>query len=403
MRRSILPAMPRMNFILIIAAGISAAAAQPAGAQGNLRALRTAEYRSLQKRLCRGWNTWSANSVMAHVHLPDGFAMTLGVKTAGMGRTYQNSFFQANQTAGRPEKIRLGAHSDDGSYTDLTLELTASGAEVYDELLRWNRWWPTARDHGGLPSWGSDDVPQLVDGTVHNFQAALYESGLDNSPMYDGVPFNPRTNLLEISDVGLNALYVADCRALEEMAGILGREEDRRELRERGDKRAAALATLWDERSGIYLNRRTDTGEASSRLSPTNFYPLIAKAPTQEQARRMIQEHYFNPREFHGEWVMPSIARNVPGYGDQEYWRGRIWGPMNFLVYLGLRNYELPDARADLAERSARLLIKSWQSDRAIYENYNANTGGGNDVRSSDAYYHWGALLGVIELLEHER
>jgi hypothetical protein len=508
---------------------------------------------------------------MAHVHLPDGFALTLGVKTAGMGPTYQNSFFQANETAGRPEKIRLGPHSDDGSYTELTIELPARGAqssknvfrvesaeqdgedyllvtveqraalraahlivetgyywnrpgavrrqgrsieaqpataggraftvrttgsevsdpfltvngpyfalplegrvavytgaektldqvaaivaahrtahqreldahgeardvftamqtilgwnvtydpendrvispvsrlwsanwggyvlfdwdtyfasfmyslynrdlafanavevtkgitkrgfipncasayhirsddrsqppvgslmvleiykrhperwflaEVYDELLRWNRWWPTARDHAGLLSWGSDDVPQLVDGTVHNFQAALFESGLDNSPMYDGVPFNPRTNLLEISDVGLNALYVADCRALEEMARVLGREPERAELHQRGDKYAAALATLWDEKSGIYLNRRTDTGEASSRLSPTNFYPLIAKAPTAEQARRMMQEHYFNPREFYGEWVMPSIARNVPGYADQNYWRGRI-------------------------------------------------------------------------------
>jgi neutral trehalase len=174
-------------------------------------------------------------------------------------------------------------------------------------------------------------------------------------------------------------------------------------LHQRGDKYAAALATLWDEKSGIYLNRRTDTGEASSRLSPTNFYPLIAKAPTAEQARRMMQEHYFNPREFYGEWVMPSIARNVPGYADQNYWRGRIWGPMNFLVYLGMRNYEVQDARADLVERSARLLMKSWQSDRAIYENYNANTGAGNDVRSSDAYYHWGALLGVIEILEQGR
>jgi hypothetical protein len=76
---------------------------------------------------------------------------------------------------------------------------------------------------------------------------------------------------------------------------------------------------------------------------------------------------------------------------------------MNFLVYLGMRNYEVQDARADLVERSARLLMKSWQSDRAIYENYNANTGAGNDVRSSDAYYHWGALLGVIEILEQGR
>jgi hypothetical protein len=63
----------------------------------------------------------------------------------------------------------------------------------------------------------------------------------------------------------------------------------------------------------------------------------------------------------------------------------------------------LKDARRDLAQRSARLLMKSWQRDRAIYQNYNASTGAGNDVRSCDGYYHWGALLGVIELLEKAR
>jgi len=631
---------------LFAAAALLTAAALPDAEQQGSRELRTAEYRALQQKLCRGWNTWSANSVLAHVYLPDGFALTLGLKSAGIGHSYQNTFFQANETARRPEKIRLGPHADDGSYTELTVEWNTSGAdtknaalvqsatengeeyilisvqkraplrpehlivetgyywnrpgsvrrdgnvlkaqpgreggrpfavrttarevndpfvttnapyfsvalegriavytgaemtleqvaavieahraaqmkrlanfgearevftamqtilgwnltydpendraispvsrmwssfwggyvlfdwdtyfaafmyslynedlaianavevtkgitrhgfipncasaygiksddrsqppvgslmvleiykrhkerwflaEVYDELLRWNRWWPGARDTNGLLAWGSDNQPQLVDGTFHNFQAALFESGLDNSPMYDGVPFNPKTNQLEMADVGLNALYVADCRALAEIAGVLGKTADQKELLARGEKYAAALGTLWDETSGIYLNKRTDTGERSTKLSPTNFYPLIAKVATQEQAALMIRDHYFNPREFYGEWVIPSIARDVPGYKDQDYWRGRIWGPMNFLVYLGMRNYDLGAARTDLAERSRKLLMKSWQSDRSVYENYNSNTGAGNDVRSSDAYYHWGALLGVIGLME---
>ena len=639
--------MNKLSTSLFAAAALSIGAAHPAAAQHSSRVLRTAEYRALQQKLCRGWNTWSANSVLAHVYLPDGFALTLGLKSAGMGHSYQNTFFQANATARRPEKIRLGPHADDGSYTELTLEWNTGGAdsknvalvqsatengeeyilvsverravlraehliveagyywnrpgavrrdgamlkaepgraggrafavrttarevndpfvtanapylsvaldgriavytgaektleqvvaiiethraaqmkrladsgdahevftamqtilawnltydpendraiapvsrmwsaywggyvlfdwdtyfasfmyglynqdlafanavevtkgitrrgfipnsssaydiqsddrsqppvgslmvreiykrhkerwflaEVYDELLRWNRWWPGARDTKGLLAWGSDNQPQLVDGTFHNFQAALFESGLDNSPMYDGVPFNARTNQLEMADVGLNALYVADCRALAEIAGVLGKTGEQRELLARGDQYAASLGTLWDETAGIYLNKRTDTGESSPRLSPTNFYPLIAKVATAEQAARMVREHYFNPREFHGEWVMPSIARNVPGFEDQNYWRGRIWGPMNFLVYLGMRNYDLGPARTDLAERSHKLLMKSWQSDGAIYENYNSITGAGNDVTSSDAYYHWGALLGVIGMMEH--
>jgi putative isomerase len=621
------------------------ASAPPLAAAPGQRVLRTPEYRDLQKRLCRGWNTWNTTSVLSHAHLPEGFAVTLGLKSSGAGPHYQRDFFQANETIKRPEKIRLGPHADDGSYTELTLEWQSGGwakdtpnvylvqsateseelfvlvtvkerarrrpahlyveagflwnrpgtvvrsgealraegggrvfevrqtsqdagdpfgttntaylsaaldgelavytgpsrtldevkaivarrqkehaarlaqwgghaelftamqtilawnvvydpendraispvsrlwnanwggyvlfdwdtyfaafmyslydgdlaianavevtkgwtrrgfvpnfasayglksedrsqppvgslmaleifrrhrktwflEEVYDELLSWNRWWPGARECRGALCWGSDKEEVALDGSGHTWQAALYESGLDNSPMYDGVPFDGASNLLEQEDVGLTALYVADCQALAEIAATLGRAADASGLRARGEKYATALRGLWDEKSGMYLNRRTDTGEPSPKLSPTNFYPLIAKVPTAAQAQRMAGEHYFNPSEFHGEWVIPAIARNVSGFEDQDYWRGRVWGPMNFLVYLGLRNYDLPEARADLVRRSNALLLRSWRSDGAIYENYNAITGAGNDVTSSDAFYHWGALLGVLSLVE---
>jgi putative isomerase len=622
-----------------------ALAAGSATAQSD-RNIRTPEYKALQKKLCRGWNTWSTNSVMAHVHLPDGFAITLGLKSLAR-QPYSNSFFQANETAHRPEKVRLGPHTDDGSFTELTLEwrgdpyragsenviqvqsategdeqyilatvekrdplrplhlivetgfywnrpgavrregktIHAEGAtrvfevrttapdagdpyatsnapylsavldgqlavytgaerkldeikaiieshrarhmawlashgersdaftamqtvlawnliydpgsdraitpvsrlwaanwggtvlfdwdnyfasfmyslfdkdlayanaventkgitgrgfvpnfqsaydiksedrseppvgglmameiyrrhrerwfleEIYPELLRWNRWWPEARANGDLLSFGSDPVPQIFDGITDSWQAAAFESGLDNSPMYDGVPFNKQTHLLELADVGLVSLYVADCAALAEMADILEKPAEAQELRARKAKYGRALETLWSEQSGIYLNRRTDTGEFSPKLSPTNFYPLIAGTPTQQQAERMAKEHYFNPAEFHGEWVAPAIARNVAGFGDQTYWRGRIWGPMNFLLYLGFRKYDLREARRDLVERSYRLFMKSWEGEGAIYENYNGITGRGNDVQNSDGFHHWGALLGVPSLLEQE-
>jgi len=33
-------------------------------------------------------------------------------------------------------------------------------------------------------------------------------------------------------------------------------------------------------------------------------------------------------------------------------------------------------------------------------QNYNAATGDGNDVSNSNPFYHWGALLGLVGLLE---
>jgi hypothetical protein len=278
-------------------------------------------------------------------------------------------------------------------------------AEVFDDLLAWNRWWVAHRDHDGLLSWGSDPYEPLTGahwehtGVNERFGAAL-ESGLDNSPMYDDIPFDPQTHLLQLADVGLNGMYVLDCEALADIAHILGRQTETTELRQRAQEYRRNLAALWDEKTGIFLNRRTDTGEFSHRLSPTNFYALLGHAATPDQAQRMMAKHFYNPAEFWGDWIMPSIARNDPAYPDQDYWRGRIWPPMNFLVYLALRNYNLPQARSDLVEKSKALLLREWRVEGHVHENYNGDTGEGDDKPNSDAFYHWGGLLGLMAFIE---
>ena len=277
---------------------------------------------------------------------------------------------------------------------------------MFDDLLTWNRWWAKNRDCKGLLCWGSDPVeaPLKGDFAANEWQGAAYESGLDNSPMYDSVPFNKQTNLLEQADAGLMGLYVMDCDELAAIAGILGRTQEVKELKMRGNYYRNNLGQLWDEKAGIYKNKRTDTGGFSERLSPTNFYPMLAKAPTQVQAERMVKEHLMNPDEFYGEWMIPSISRNDTAFKSQDYWRGRIWGPMNFLVYIGLLNYDLPSARKIVSEKSARLFMENTEQNGYIYENYNAITGNiknpAEGKLKGDNYYHWGGLLGFIKLLE---
>ncbi|MHA1437556.1 MAG: MGH1-like glycoside hydrolase domain-containing protein [Promethearchaeota archaeon] len=276
--------------------------------------------------------------------------------------------------------------------------------EVYDELLEWNRWRPKQRANGKFLSWGSHHVEQKLNQfyneRIQSTEGAAFESGLDNSPMFDDVPFNKDKNVVELADVGLMSLYIADCEALADIATILEKYDDAVELKKRAEKYKAALATLWDEDLGIYLNYRTDINEKSYRLSPTLFFPMIVKLPSQEQAERMIKDHFFNREEFYGDWILPSIARNDPAFHDQNYWRGRVWAPFNFLIYLGLNNYNLPRAKAKLIEKSKNLLLKEYLTDGHIHENYNAITGEGDDIRTSDCYYNWGALLGFISLIE---
>jgi len=268
----------------------------------------------------------------------------------------------------------------------------------FDDLLAWNRWWPKHRLNGELLCYGSDPAANSYN---HNKQAAMWESGMDDSPMYQEAPFNPQKDILEVQDVGLTALYIADSKALAEIADVIGRTEEASELRARGDTFSKAMESLWDESFGLYLNRRTDTGEVSKRISPTNFYPLIAKLPSPERARIMIENHFLNPSEFDGDYILPSIARNDPAFQQQAYWNGAVWPPLNFLVYLGLRNYDVPEARRELASKSRQVFDGEWKRKGFFSENYSAITGTGDDPRlTSTSDYSWGALMGLLSFIE---
>ena len=148
-------------------------------------------------------------------------------------------------------------------------------AWAYPLLLGYHDWWFTARDgnNDGLLNWGSSPVPGEDDA---NLQAACYESGLDNSPMYDDAVFNTTTNTMNLDDVGLNSLYAADAWALSQIATILGITDDAQRLEAEYEAMGQKInSMLWNEDAGIYQNLFWD-GTFSTELSPTLFYPLIA-------------------------------------------------------------------------------------------------------------------------------
>jgi putative isomerase len=277
---------------------------------------------------------------------------------------------------------------------------------VFPDLLRWNRWWQQNRVQDGYLVWGSDPVdPRLSpaaasDNSINSLLGAKLESGLDNLCMWDGTAFDAQTHHMLLADVGLISLYIVDSDALATIAETLGHAQEAAELQTRAKLYRGKLAELWSEPDALYLDKDLRDGKLWPQFSPTTFYPLLARAATPQQAQRLVQAHLLNEKEFWGDWVIPACPRNAPAFKDQDYWRGRIWGSMNFLVYLGLQNYSLPEARHALAQRSRALLMKEWTSKRHVHENYNGSTGEGDDVSSSDRFYHWGALLGMIWLLD---
>ncbi len=266
--------------------------------------------------------------------------------------------------------------------------------EVYNDLLTWNRWWINNRTYKNFLTWG------CIKGAGH--QMAAWESGLDNAPMYDEAVMKDigSNSVFDMADVGLNSLYITDCKYLAKMANELGKSDDANELMKRAKQYSSITDLLWDEKTGIFLNWFPDKQSFSQKLSATLFYPFLAGIPTQKQTQRMLKEHFYNPKEFYSKYMLPSCAFNDKSY-DNNYWRGAVWGPMNFLVYLGLRNYDKA-AATELAEKSYDMFIQAWNKHGAVFENINSQKGVNNlkDQQNSDPFYHWGALMGIMKFLE---
>ncbi|MDD8019643.1 MAG: trehalase family glycosidase [Acidobacteriota bacterium] len=301
-----------------------------------------------------------------------------------------------------------------GSYAVLKLFLKTGDLEflkeAYPYLVKWHQFWTSVLPGGqvrrdgnnnGLLEWGSDldltpkEVPPWEE-EAGGKQKAMWESGQDDLPNWDEATFNYVTGTLEMDSVDLNSLYALDSYCLSQLASFLGKEAEQNGfLREYEKTRKLMNKLLWNEKEGYYFDRHWN-GSFSARRAASNFFPLIAKIPDQGQALKMLK-HLLNPAEFWGDYVLPTISRDDPAYPDQQYWRGTIWPPTNYLVYEGLKAYGYDQVAADLAERSSNLFLRIWKNYALCPENFDSRTGEAGGQR----YQSWGPLFALIAIEEY--
>jgi len=292
---------------------------------------------------------------------------------------------------------------------------------LIDDLVDWSDWFMRSRvlQPVGLVALGTRNEQN---GAIGSLQDARYESGLDNSPMYDTPSdadlFDNTTGLMQLYDVGMASLLARETEAIAQLAELLG--ESRASLAQEMRARAKDLQGLiakhhWDGRARVFANVFSKNGSFSDRISPTSFYALLAGAATDEQAKLLATEWLMSPTRFcvapNGDfqgnsddcyWGLPSIQAADPAFPPLGYWRGYVWGPMGLLTYWSLQRYghvpEVAMGRKALATQLSELMLAQWRMNRHICENFgpHKNT---TDCTGSK-FYHWGALAGLIKLIE---
>jgi putative isomerase len=288
---------------------------------------------------------------------------------------------------------------------------------LLDDFLDWADWvWRRRRDALGLIALGSEYVPGFNLYSPNTMQGARFESGLDNSPMYDGDYFDAAaTHQMLAADVGMSSLFAAECDTLAALARAVNRSGDASALEARAASvRDLITSRLWDDAAGTFKNYLTVNNTLSTRVSPTSFYALAAGAASDAQAARMATEWALNASRFclsetwplgvqsRCFWGLPSISADDPAFPALGYWRGYVWGPMAQLTWWGFERYahvpQVAAAKAALAKQMAATFVEQWRLTRHVCENFDPRQGAVNCT--GDKFYHWGALAGLLMLWE---
>jgi hypothetical protein len=195
-----------------------------------------------------------------------------------------------------------------------------------------------------------------------------------------------------VQDVLFNSLLCQADKDLARIARVLG--EDSAPFEERAGRAARAMnEKLWDEGHGTYLDFDLVSGRPIQVYVAPNYAPLFAGIPDEERASLMLEGLNSPGFGLADESIspVPSYDRYGFGFFPVRYWRGPVWVNINWFLMRGLESYGHEKEAARLRETIVRLC-----GNEGFYEYFDPLTGMGH---GSD-FFSWTAALLIEVLLE---
>ena len=280
----------------------------------------------------------------------------------------------------------------------------AQAKGMFDHVLRWHRWWHSARTPKGCP----------VVCTVHP-----WESGRDNCPDWDigfdrmEVPpdlepytrmdtvhadANQRPSKLQydkyvtiikfgrdigwdqarltnegpflMADPGIHFILLRADRDLRALADTLGRADAVEELDTFIAKGIAGSDYLWNPDLNAFCARDVRSGTFSQGVSSASALPFYAGVGSDQQLRATLG--HLNRIGAKVDFLVPSWDPDAAGYEPERYWCGPVWPQMNNIIAKGLEE----QGHGDMAARVRRDLARAIETS-GFFECFNTQTGAG--------------------------
>ncbi len=224
------------------------------------------------------------------------------------------------------------------------------------------------------------------------------ESGEDNSILWDYeyrvpvhktylrwlssyLPFYPQKSA--IKSVNSTSVYADALECMSAISKRLKMTDLERMYSAKKGSVISAMRKAFRNYDGIYYNL-THKGKMILNKTHSIFSPMFCGAIEKKQARKIVDEHFFNKDEFWTKFPIPTVAKKDAKFSPTDYWRGPTRININWMTNKGLLKYGFKDAAADLLGRTAALVMKS-----GFREYYNPLTGDGLGAKQ----FGWSTLV----------
>lgn len=194
-----------------------------------------------------------------------------------------------------------------------------------------------------------------------------WESGMDEGIRYDVRPGAPAACV----DATAHLFLLYDTAA--RWSRDLGRPA------EAWEGKAAALRTfiqteLWDEETGFFYDRWVVREPTRRHLAFEGMWPVVVGAATTAQARRVIEEHLLNPKEFFAPHPIATVALSDPKF-EPRMWRGPAWNCMTYWAARGCVRYAQEVAARRLLEAALDATAAQFARTGTLWEFYDPRLG----------------------------
>ncbi|SHG73245.1 MGH1-like glycoside hydrolase domain-containing protein [Flagellimonas flava] len=202
-----------------------------------------------------------------------------------------------------------------------------------------------------------------------------------------------------VLDPLFNAMLIRSNEALIKLYGRLGGNEDK--ISFLGEKQAQSIAglnsKLFNEDLGAYVHFDLRNNKQLLYVCSSSFTPLYAGAPTQEQAKILVNT-LMDKFGDEGRYLCASFDPTHERFNPRKYWRGPVWINLNWMLHHGLKRYGFTDLAQRVKNDSLELI-----DNNGFFEYFDSRKD--NPDAEKNGYggdnFSWSAAL-LIDFLKDE-